>query len=237
MYKWIFVSLFSLILLFSVVYAYTHTGGLDANGGHWNRETNVYHYHTQPNTDVTEETTVAPVQTVAPAMPYPVLDFSEDTEYQVVRIVDGDTVLISYEGVETSVRLIGIDTPETVHPTKPIGPYGKEASTFTRNLLQGESVYLRFGAEKTDFYGRMLAFLYRVDDGLFVNLEIVRQGYGEVETDYPFEYMDLFLHYEERALLTEKGLWTYVHYDPADLNEDGVVNILDLVIVANALGK
>ena len=105
-------------------------------------------------------------------------------------MIDGDTVKIDYNGKATNVRLIGVDTPETVHPSKPVEAYGKEASNFTKNLLQGESVYLRFDIDKTDKYGRLLAYLYRAPDGLFVNLEIVRQGYSHAYTQFPFKHME-----------------------------------------------
>ena len=92
------------------------------------------------------------------AMPvsYPVEDFTAGTAYKIVRVIDGDTVKIDYNGKATNVRLIGVDTPETVHPSKPVEAYGKEVSNFTKNLLLGESVYLRFDAERTDTYGRLL---------------------------------------------------------------------------------
>lgn len=140
-------------------------------------------------------------------MSYPVEDFSGDTAYPVLKVVDGDTVKIDYQGKKTSVRLIGVDTPETVHPSKPVEVYGKEASNFTRNLLLGESVYLRFDGEQTDRFGRLLAYLYRAPDGLFVNLEIVRQGYGPVDTRFPFKHVALFRHYETQARAAEKGLY------------------------------
>ena len=140
-------------------------------------------------------------------MSYPVEDFSGDIAYPVLSIVDGDTVKINYQGKSTSVRLIGVDTPETVHPSKPVEAYGKEASNFTRNLLLGESVYLRFDVEQTDRYGRLLAYLYRAPDGLFVNLEIVRQGYGPVDTRFPFKHMELFRHYGAKARAAGKGLY------------------------------
>ena len=226
MYKCIISSIIFLVLLYTALFAYTHSGGLDADGGHYNRETGEYHYHNGTNTDTA-------VGTIEPAMPYPIENFTQDTAFKVVRIVDGDTVIISYDGEDTSVRLIGIDTPE------PNEEFGKEATTFIQNLLQGESVYLRFGAERTDIYGRMLAYLYRAPDGLFVNLEIVRQGYGHLETRFPFEHFNLFRNYSERAQFAEKGLWEMkkYQYHPADLNSDGVVDILDLVIVANAFGE
>lgn len=137
---------------------------------------------------------------------YPVEDFSEDTAYSVVRVIDGDTVEIDHEGITTDVRLIGVDTPETVHPSKPVELYGKEASAFLNNLLLGESVYLRFDSDKTDKYGRMLAYLYRAPDGLFVNLEIVRQGYGHAYTQFPFKHSEMFLHYASKAKAAGRGL-------------------------------
>ena len=138
---------------------------------------------------------------------YPVEDFTGDTAYKVIRVIDGDTVKIDYNGKATNVRLIGVDTPETVHPSKPVEAYGKEASNFTKNLLQGESVYLRYDVERTDRYGRLLAYLYRAPDGLFVNLEIVRQGYGHAYTQFPFKHMELFRYYGNRARTAGKGLY------------------------------
>ena len=113
-----------------------------------------------------------------PPPPVPAPDFTNDTPVPVVRIVDGDTIVIQLDGQDQKVRLIGVDTPETVDPRKPVQHYGKEASAFLTNLLKGESVYLRYDQTKLDKYGRLLAYLYRAPDGLFVNLEIVRQGYG-----------------------------------------------------------
>ena len=69
-----------------------------------------------------------------------------------MQVINGDTVKIDYNGRLTNVRLIGVDTPETGHPNKPVEAYGKEASNFTKNLLLGESVYLRFDAERADTY-------------------------------------------------------------------------------------
>ena len=143
----------------------------------------------------------------AMSVSYPVEDFTRDTAYKVVRVVDGDTVKIDYNGKVTNVRLIGVDTPETVHPNKPVEAYGKEASNFTKNLLLGESVYLRYDTQRTDQYGRLLAYLYRAPDGLFVNLEIVRQGYGHAYTQFPFKHIELFRYYGNRARTAGKGLY------------------------------
>ena len=138
---------------------------------------------------------------------YPVEDFTGNTAYKVVRVIDGDTVKIDYNSRLTNVRLIGVDTPETVHPSKSVEVYGKEASDFTKNLLLGESVYLRFDTDRTDTFGRLLAYVYRAPDGLFVNLEIVRQGYGHAYTQFPFKHMELFRYYGNRARIAGKGLY------------------------------
>ncbi len=141
-------------------------------------------------------------QAPAPTRPAP------RPEASVVRVVDGDTVILSIEGKEYRTRLIGVDTPETVHPSKPVEEFGKEASAFLKNLLTGEKVWLEYETgNREDRYGRLLAYLYRQPDGLFVNLEIVRQGYGHAYTQYPFQHMETFRSYERKAREAGKGLW------------------------------
>ena len=106
------------------------------------------------------------------------------------------------------MRLVGVDAPETVHPDKPVEFYGPEASRFLTNLLKGEKVYVEAKPdETTDKYGRTLYYLYRAPDGLFVNLEIVRQGHGHAYTRFPFKYMELFRYYEREARKAGRGLW------------------------------
>ncbi len=142
-----------------------------------------------------------------PRLPKP--DFPDATAAPVARVVDGDTVVLMLDGEETTVRLIGVDAPEPVHSQKPAEAYGREASQFLTNLLKGETVYLEYrpGGDRLDDYGRTLAYLYRAPDGLFVNLEIVRQGYGRAYTHFPFQHMEAFRFYERRAREAEKGLW------------------------------
>jgi len=142
-----------------------------------------------------------------PRLPKP--DFSAQAEYPVVSVVDGDTITVQ-EGQKTvTVRLVGVDTPETVHSSKEPGYYGKEASLFVANLLKGESVYLVEdpNGDKIDRYGRKLAYVYRVPDGLFVNAEIVRQGYGQAYLQFPFSYSRQFKALEDFARSAQKGLW------------------------------
>jgi micrococcal nuclease len=103
-------------------------------------------------------------------------DVSKLPSFAVTRVVDGDTFCCKPDvGGEIKVRLIGVDTPETVHPSKPVEYYGKEASNFTKGLLEGQQVFLDIDPQqgKIDKYGRTLAYVYRESDKLFVNAEII----------------------------------------------------------------
>ncbi|WP_419923577.1 thermonuclease family protein [Candidatus Poriferisocius sp.] len=98
----------------------------------------------------------------------------------VKEVVDGDTVVLEVAGRTERVRLIGIDTPEATGGFLPAECYGDEASAFTKSLLPpGTGVYLTRDTEARDRYNRLLAYVYRAGDGLFVNLDIAARGYGE----------------------------------------------------------
>jgi micrococcal nuclease len=97
----------------------------------------------------------------------------------VTRVVDGDTVIARIDGRTHTVRLIGIDTPETVDERKPVQCFGPEASAQTKAALPaGTPVRLELDAEARDRYGRLLAYVYRASDGWFVNLELARGGFA-----------------------------------------------------------
>jgi endonuclease YncB( thermonuclease family) len=121
----------------------------------------------------------------------------------VERIVDGDTIVL--DGRE-KVRLIGVDTPETVDPRKPVEYFGKEASEFTRRSAEGKRVRLEYDWQRTDKYGRTLAYVY-LEGGTFLNAEIIKQGYGHAYTQFPFRYMEEFRGYEKQARESGSGLW------------------------------
>lgn len=124
----------------------------------------------------------------------------------VERVVDGDTVRVD-DG--ESVRLIGINTPETVHPTKAVECFGREASAHLEELLPpGTGVRLVSDVEEVDRYDRTLAYLYRLDDGLFVNAVLVRDGFAEVATYPPnVEHADEFVSLQREARDEQRGLW------------------------------
>jgi len=135
--------------------------------------------------------------------------FAGKKRYEVSRVVDGDTIEVVMEGRRVKVRLIGVDTPETVDPRKPVEYFGREASAFTKQLLEGQQVWLVDDpqGDTIDKYGRKLAHVYRAPDGLWVNLELIRQGYGFAYTVFPFKYMEEFRAAEREAREARRGLW------------------------------
>jgi micrococcal nuclease len=124
------------------------------------------------------------------------ITLSAAEDRQCIRVVDGDE----------KVRLIGVDTPETVHPSKPVEYFGKEASAFTKRMVEGKNVRLEYDWQKIDKYGRTLAYVYLLD-GTFLNAEIIKQGYGHAYTIYPFKYLEDFRKYEREAREKGRGLW------------------------------
>ncbi len=124
--------------------------------------------------------------------------------HQVQRVIDGDTILIS--SGET-LRYIGINTPETVDPRKPVEYFGKEAAEFNQKLVEKKKVRLELDVQERDKYGRLLAYVY-LEDGTFVNAELVKNGSARVATYPPnVKYQDLFLKLERSARENNRGLW------------------------------
>lgn len=129
----------------------------------------------------------------------------------VTQVVDGDTIKVSLQGEEKTVRLVGMDTPETVDPRRPVGCFGKEASNETKGLLNGKIVILQKDVSDTDKYKRLLRYVFLpLDDGriLFVNDYLVREGYAKVYTYPPdVKFNEQFRQAEQQARSSKKGLW------------------------------
>jgi len=124
----------------------------------------------------------------------------------VERVVDGDTVIVRSGGDEERVRLLGIDTPETVDPDRPVGCFGPQASAYTKHLLTGRSVSLVYDRELHDRYDRLLAYVYL--RGVFVNARLVELGYARTlsippNTAHASELAGL----ERQAAIAGRGLW------------------------------
>ncbi len=128
----------------------------------------------------------------------------------VVRVVDGDTLVVDADGVDERVRLIGINTPESVDRNRPVMCFGKEASAHLGELLpEGTPVRLERDAEPRDRYDRLLAYVYRAADGEFVNLAMVRDGYAQQYTFPPnVAHTEQFGDAERAARLGGVGLWS-----------------------------
>jgi len=125
----------------------------------------------------------------------------------VVRVVDGDTIVVQVDDSEETVRFIGVNTPETKHPEKPVECYGEEASAFTESLLPvGSSVRLELDVQERDKYGRLLAYVWL--DGTMVNEVLLSEGYAQVMTIPPnVRYAERFLEAEREARAEGRGLW------------------------------
>lgn len=129
-------------------------------------------------------------------------------DVRVQRVVDGDTIVVRAGSKEDRVRYIGMDTPETVKPNTPVQCFGKAASAFNERLVSNEEVTLRTDAEARDRYGRLLAYVYRRRDGLFVNAALVRGGFATTLTIPPNVAHESFLARLERtARDAGRGLW------------------------------
>jgi micrococcal nuclease len=127
---------------------------------------------------------------------------------QVEEVVDGDTIKLS-DG--QTVRYVGMDTPETVDPRKPVGCFGQEASKANKELVEGKTVRLEKDVGDKDKYGRLLRYVFVKDEQggeTFVNLELVKRGFAMVETVAPnVKYQDQFLEAQQEARNNNLGLW------------------------------
>ncbi|MCR4817816.1 MAG: thermonuclease family protein [Fretibacterium sp.] len=137
-------------------------------------------------------------------------------EGTVKRVVDGDTLLVEVDGQSRRVRLVGVDTPETVHPNKAVQFYGPEASAFTKKELTGKHVWLEYDVAPLDRYQRHLAYIWlespsdgeaAIRRGMF-NARLLLGGYAKVMTIQPnSRYADLFVRFQEEARRAKRGLW------------------------------
>jgi micrococcal nuclease len=130
--------------------------------------------------------------------------FEPQLAQHVERVIDGDTIVVQGH---VRVRLIGVDTPETKHPRKPVEPLGPEATEFTRSQVEDRDVTLQFDRERRDRYGRVLAYVYV--DGKLLNEEIIRAGFSRAETHFKFDraMAKRFLEAEAEAREAGRGIW------------------------------
>lgn len=157
------------------------------------------------------EGSVPAVESPSPAVP-PAMATGEETTVE--SVVDGDTIVVAGG---TRVRLIGIDTPETKDPRTAVQCFGREASAFTESLVPpGTAVRLVYDVERLDRYGRTLAYVYRLSDGMFVNAALAANGYALVATFPPnVAHVDEFTALAREAREEGRGLWSACGGEPA----------------------
>lgn len=140
------------------------------------------------------------------------LSYAQEIEkkegWRVTYIVDGDTFYAQQNGSNrTKFRLIGIDTPESKHPDKPVEPFSKEATDLLSLLIKDKIVLLEYDIQTHDKYGRSLVYVYD-DEGLFINEELVLKGLAQVYTFPPnIQFAEVFIEAQKKARKHKIGMW------------------------------
>lgn len=131
---------------------------------------------------------------------------------EVTKVVDGDTLQVMINGKKETIRLLLVDTPETVHPSKPVQPFGPEASNNLKERLNGEEIQVELGIGERDKYGRLLAYVYHQNQ--MINKWLLEKGLARVA--YVFEpntkYIDEFYEIQKLAQEEEIGIWSLENY-------------------------
>lgn len=148
------------------------------------------------------------VAPVTPSEEQPAADNA--TYYEISRVVDGDTIEVTIDGSKKKVRLIGVDTPETVDPRKTVQCFGSEASSYVKNLLDGKKVALETDSTQGDVdrYNRLLRYVF-LPDGIDVGKQIISEGYGHEYTfNLPYKYQSQYKQAQKQAQGRSAGLWS-----------------------------
>ncbi len=132
--------------------------------------------------------------------------FTNRISARVIGVKDGDTIEVEINGSRKIVRYIGIDTPESIDPRRPVECFGKEASNINRSLVENQLVQLEKDVSETDKYGRLLRYVYL--GGIFVNRYLVEEGFANASAYPPdIKYQEDLESSEEDARISNKGLW------------------------------
>jgi micrococcal nuclease len=200
----------------------------------WGLEYGEYHYHggggastggsdTAPVQEIVQEAVVFPTNTPIPlriptktptriptAKPTPYVETAMDKKkmFKVVSVIDGDTFDINLRGKIERVRLLAIDTPETKDPRKPVQCFGNEATKKLQSLIGNKFVKLvdDWTQGNGDKYKRLLRYAY--DRKVFINAEMVKQGFAFSYKEYPTKFLSEFNKYERQAREKGLGLWS-----------------------------
>lgn len=136
-------------------------------------------------------------------------ELKQDDLYKVIRVIDGDTIVVEINSKKEKIRLIGINTPESVDSRRPVECFGVEASQKAKEILTGKNVGLETDSavDERDKYGRLLRYLF-LEDGTNFNKMMINEGYAyEYTYDLPYKYQSEFRQAEKEARENKKGLW------------------------------
>ena len=136
-------------------------------------------------------------------LPFLSISIANEQALQCTEIVNGNTLALS-DG--ENVRLIGVAIPKTKHLSKSAEYIRKETSAFTKRIAEGKEVRLEYDKQERDGHGKLLAYVYLLD-GTLLNAEIIKQGYGQVDSQVPFKYLKEFRNYKKEAREAKTGLW------------------------------
>lgn len=155
-----------------------------------------------------------------------------NTLYNVLKVIDGDTINVSINGKSETLRLIGIDTPETVDPRKPVQCFGREASNKAKEILSGKKVFLESDPTQgeRDKYNRLLRYVF-LEDGTFYNKFMISDGFAHEYTyNLPYKYQKEFKKAQTEAMNNKKGLWA----DNACNNFVNTTPVITISVIPNS---
>lgn len=165
------------------------------------------------SSDLSKDKVIDTFKSVTNFHQQPIQELAKE-QVEIVRVVDGDTVVVKFnDGTTEKVRMLLVDTPESVHPTKGAQPFGKEASNYTKKMLaEGKKVTLEIGNPERDKYNRLLGYIWV--DGINFNKKLIEEGYARVAYVEPpnTKYLDEFYEAQERAKSQKSRIWSIPGY-------------------------
>lgn len=165
------------------------------------------------SSDLSKDKVIDTFKSVTNFHQQPIQELAKE-QVEIVRVVDGDTVVVKFnDGTTEKVRMLLVDTPESVHPTKGAQPFGKEASNYTKKMLaEGKKVTLEIGNPERDKYNRLLGYIWV--DGINFNKKLIEKGYARVAYVEPpnTKYLDEFYEAQERAKSQKSRIWSIPGY-------------------------
>ncbi|MFC1577193.1 thermonuclease family protein [Candidatus Omnitrophota bacterium] len=152
--------------------------------------------------------------------------------FEVVRIADGNTIVLD---IGDTVYLLGVNSPDITHNSEAIRNLAERSLAFTKKMCAGKRVRLEFDGRSVDKFGRVLAYVY-LEDGTFLNAEIIKNGYGQASTIRAFKLSEQFREYEKEARENKAGFWALDDFLLAEKKEPEAVTNEELLNIIRGSG-